>query len=151
MTINGIDFACQSVPRVGATIIMALLVLYSVSLNGCSSAADETRFAPVTGKVTYKGKPLSQGQIVMVHDSGKMSASEIQPDGSYRLEAPLGENKVMVDSRDPQLRSQISPKQGRGGRLEPSLIPARYGDYESSKLQLTVIEGMNTQDWVLVD
>jgi hypothetical protein len=151
MTINGIDFACQSVPRVGATMIMALLVLYSVSLNGCSSVAEETRFAPVTGKVTYKGKPLSQGKIVMIHESGKAGAGEVQSDGTYRLEAVVGENKVMIDSRDQKKLSQSSPKQGRGVRLEPSLIPERYGDYESSKLQLTVIDGMNTQDWELVD
>ena len=151
MTINGINNACQSIARVNATFIVALLALCSVSLSGCSSTADETHFAPVTGKVTYNGKPLSQGKIVLIHDSGKAGVGEIQPDGSYRLEAAVGENKVMIDSRDQQNLAESSPKHARGARVEPTLIPQRYGDYESSKLQLTVIDGMNTRDWDLVD
>lgn len=151
MTISGIDYACQCVPRVNAICIVALLALCSISLHGCSPAADETRVAPVTGKVTYKGKPLSQGKIVMIHVSGKAGASEIQPDGSYRLEAAVGKNKVMIDSRDQKKLAESSPKRAPGTRVEPTLIPQRYGDYESSKLQLTVIDGMNTQDWKLVD
>lgn len=151
MTINGIDYACPIGPRANATCIVALLALCSVSFTGCSSAADKTRYAQVTGKVTYNGKPLSQGKIVLIHDSGKSGVGEIQPDGSYRLEAAVGANKVMIDSRDQQNLVESSPKQARGTRVEPSLIPQRYGDYESSKLQLTVIDGVNTQDWELVD
>lgn len=147
----------QSIPRprqpiklVSDTTASVLITIGVVLLGGCSSVDNETR-APVVGKVMYEGKPLSQGQIVMVHDSGKMGASEIQPDGSYRLEAVVGENRIMIDSRDQANLSQISPKQGRGVRLAPSLIPSRYSDYETSGLRLTVVEGSNSHDFDLTN
>ncbi len=59
--------------------------------------------APVSGKVTYRGKPLPFGQIVMVHTAGPMQAGEIRSDGSYAIEAPVGENRVMIICQDPNI------------------------------------------------
>jgi hypothetical protein len=135
----------------GVAISIVLAAVSSVLLTGCWPANVKDRTAPVSGKVMYKGKPLTQGQIVMVHNSGKMCASEIQSDGSYRLEAVVGENKIMVDSRDQKNLSQISPRQGRPLQRATSTVPERYSDYMSSGLKLMVVEGTNHHDFDLTN
>lgn len=132
-------------------LVVCFLMATMVIADGCGSGKPEIQFAPVSGKISYQGKPLSQGQIVMVHNSGKMGASEIGSDGSFRLEAPVGENLVMVDSRDQVILSQLSPKQGRPLKQPKSLIPEKYNDYVSSGLKLQVVEGGNVHDFQLAD
>jgi hypothetical protein len=120
-------------------------------LPGCESSKTQVPFAPLSGKVTYQGKALPQGQILLVHSSGSMGASEIRPDGHYEMQAPVGENRVMVDARDQKNLSQISPKQGRPLQQAKSVIPARYNDYVSSGLKLKIVEGSNQHDFNLKD
>jgi hypothetical protein len=105
----------------------------------------------VIGKVTYRNAALDHGQIVMVHDSGQMGASEIAPDGSYRLEAAVGENAVLIRCTDEPNLSTLGSKGDRSFKLAKSLIPTKYGDYHSSGLKAVVIDGSNKIDWDLSD
>lgn len=126
--------------------IAAMTVMCCVPFSGCQNSSDEVRFAPVNGKILYKGQPISTGKLVMIHSSGKAGACEIGPDGTYRLEAPVGENRVMIDDRDQQKLAQMSPAQAQ--RM-PSALPERFRDYMSSGLKLTVVEGNNQHDFNL--
>lgn len=121
-----------------------------LNLAGCSRGL-EAKLAPVSGRITYGGHPLSHGQIVMIHSSGRVGAGEIGADGRYQLQAAVGENKVMIQCADQPNLSQLSPTKGRALQLPRSLIPKRYTSYTSSGLRLTVVDGKNIHDWRLVD
>ena len=88
---------------------------------------------PVKGKVTYKGKPLTEGEIVFEPDnSGREAHGSIQPDGSFELTtfktgdgAVPGTHRVAVTSGNQQAsRSRQVPEhqlledRGRGRRGE---------------------------------
>src|SRR5262249_27936554 len=61
------------------------------------------RSTDVTGKVSYKGKPVVYGAVILVSADGLTAAAgPIQPDGSYTVTGMKpGEVKGGVVSRDP--------------------------------------------------
>jgi hypothetical protein len=67
---------------------------------GCSKRFE---MGQVTGRVTYQGKPLPEGNVMFVPDNGFAAAGGINPDGTYRLltkkpfdGATVGHHKVCV-------------------------------------------------------
>lgn len=102
--------------------------------------------AEVTGKVTYKGKPIPEGTIMFVPQSGFAAAGTINADGTYRLisgkpgdGAVIGRHKIAV----------IPPFQPQAGY--PS-FPKKYQDAETSGLVAEVgKDGPNTFDFELTD
>jgi hypothetical protein len=121
-----------------------------ISASGCAEKP-RPQFAPLMGTITYQGKPLSRGQIALVHASGRMGVGDVGPDGSYRMDAPLGECKVMITCDDRPSPSKFDPDLGRQLTIPRSLIPDRYRNYQTSGLKATIAEGANKQDWKLVD
>ena len=75
-----------------ATSLFRYAIVVSTAVSSCAwlgcggRPGRNVKLAPVSGKVTYRDKPLDHGQIVFVHDSGEMAASEIAPDGTYQGE-----------------------------------------------------------------
>ena len=73
--------------RTGASLVVLAALILSTCW-GCGSDASPYvgTTVPVKGKVTYKGKPLTQGQIVFEPDnSGREAHGSIQPDGTFEL------------------------------------------------------------------
>jgi hypothetical protein len=124
-----------------------LTVLWS--LAGCGKSRREIHFATVSGSLLYQGKLLTHGKVVMIHGSGKAGSGGIQSNGQYQLQAPLGENMVMVECRDEPNFSQVETGVGRDLRLPPSLIPERYSNHMTSGLTVTVVDALNVKDWLL--
>ncbi|MEX0641101.1 MAG: hypothetical protein WD468_00290 [Pirellulales bacterium] len=87
----------------------------------------------------------------MVHDSGQMGASEIGADGSYRLEAAVGPNAVLIRCRDEPNLSTMGADADRGFKRAKSLIPTKYENRNSSGLKIDVVDGPNEKDWALAD
>jgi hypothetical protein len=87
---------------------------------------------PVKGKVTLKGKPLTQGQIVFEPDSaGREAHGSIQPDGTFELTtfkpgdgAAPGTHRVAVT-----------------GTSKKDAVPVKYQSTSSSKTEVEVAEG----------
>jgi hypothetical protein len=87
---------------------------------------------PVKGKVTYKGKPLTQGEIVFEPDSaGREAHGNILPDGSFELTtfkqgdgAVPGTHRIAVT-----------------GTSRNDGVPAKFKNVSSSKTQVEVAEG----------
>jgi hypothetical protein len=115
------------------------------ALNGCSRRQGlET--APVSGKVTYRGKPLPNGTVMFVPGEGPAATGEIRPDGSYTLGtytatdgAVLGNHKVSITALQnvgEALPEQRSP-------TPSSLLPAKYLNHENSGLTAEVKRGKN--------
>jgi hypothetical protein len=108
-------------------------------LAGCAPKSGTP--VPVSGKVSYRNKPLQGGLIVFTPDaakgeSGPSAYGEIGPDGSYKLKmdhaagANPGWYRVTVASLSNTFSSLDMPP--------VSLIPERYRDPQLSQLQIEV-------------
>ncbi|MBA3481830.1 MAG: hypothetical protein H0T51_08450 [Pirellulales bacterium] len=118
---------------------------------GCGTKP-AVEMAPVVGKVSYQGTLLKNGQVVIMDSTGHVSAGEIAADGTYRVEAPVGDVQVAVICRDEPNLSQLDPNVGRPLRTSGearSLIPERYMSTASSGLSMNVAQGENVQDFKL--
>jgi hypothetical protein len=84
----------------------------------------------VTGRVTYKGKPLPGGTITFVSSGGLVAGALIGSDGTYQADrVPVGEARIAVSVRT------LKDLPGLAA------IPDRYADAERSGLTYTVTRG----------
>jgi hypothetical protein len=137
---------------------------------GCGGDPNKPKLGRVSGKVTYNGKPVTEGVVSFVPDSGpgsqtgQSATGEIGPDGSYTLTtfenndgAVLGEHKVLVQAReeDPALKGGGMPIPDAQGnfKIKPPkyLVPKKYETADQTPLRYTVKEGSNTYDIELKD
>ena len=164
-------------PRLFARRFFAGIALLGLlCLAGCGAST-----VPVTGKVTYKGKPLDHGSVTFFAGGGTY-ASAIAQDGTYNVTVPVGKAKVIVSCTDEKaqlaytqaLQAQsrgggggnAGPKAGRAGGKEEAtgnglppmpksgsfeLIPPKYADMNSSDLQADVTSSTKTIDLTLTD
>jgi hypothetical protein len=130
-----------------------LALLLCVLLAGCGSGRGQ-----VSGTVRCGGKPLPFGTIQFLGPDGIPRAGQIQPDGTFSVEVPVGEAKVMVccvsgiDLKRPDKPSATSASRAAPPAVAPrarSLIPARYADWNASGLTVQVANGKMTQDFAL--
>jgi len=126
---------------------LLLIALMLAGVGGCGKKSGlET--APVSGKVTYRGKPLPTGTVMFVPSEGPAATGEIGKDGKYKLTtyktddgAVIGTHKVTITALQgmegalPELRS------GTPGPL----IPAKYLTAESSGLTAAVKPKTNNE------
>ena len=89
--------------RLTATPVLAALVFAAA---GCGGGT-----ADVSGKVTYQGKPVVFGTVVLIGPDGVPKSGPIQPDGSFRVTGVKpGAAKVAVSSPPPP--GATLPKKG---------------------------------------
>ncbi len=112
---------------------------------GCGS---DVEMAPVTGRVLYNGEPLPYGSVMFQPPQGQPARGEIQPDGTFELGtaglgsgAVVGRNKVRVTSFEAQHPQADPARFGEG--LGRSLIPEKYGQYETSGLEVVLQPNAN--------
>jgi hypothetical protein len=106
-------------------------------LAGCGG----TRLYPVEGVVQLDGAPardLAGGTVSLesVAD-GSNAAGEIRPDGTFRVQNPLGKDGVPAGT----YRVLVLPPEGADRRHPP--VDHRYGRYETSGIEVTVQGGDN--------
>ncbi len=124
-------------PALVASLLSAGLLVSTVSGCGSSAASTGAPTAPVRGKVTYKGQPVTKGRIIFEPDGkGKEATGEIQPDGTFVLTtykkddgAVLGNHRVSISTAS-------------------RTLPLKYGSPNTSKLEVEVVEG-KTDDYTL--
>ena len=114
--------------------------------NGCGSGGS-LPLVPVTGSVTYQGKPLSHGTVVFSPDGGTpgpQASGAIKSNGLFRMQtlgrdgAAVGRHLVMV-----HCRRQVTPEEARRLVVGESQIPEKYGQEDSTPLTFEVKEGKN--------
>jgi hypothetical protein len=136
----------RSFSRVG--LLTAVLVTV-----GCAGGTD------VSGKVTFQGKPVVYGTVVLIGSDGIPRSGAIQPDGSFQVKgAKLGKAKVAVSSPPPPGAAKGGrPKVGReaedrapadaGEPVNPELaknwvqLPDKYADATKSELTAEIKAG----------
>lgn len=130
---------------------ICIFVVALAFLAGCSSKRGlET--APVSGKVTYKGKPLPNGTVMFVPGEGPAATGEIDKDGNYQLTtyaagdgAVLGNHKVSITA----LADIGSALPEQRNPTPPSLLPAKYLSHDTSGLTVEVKRGNNEANFEL--
>ena len=137
--------------RLTAAVLLAALPMVAV---GCGGTGE------VSGKVTYRGRPLDRGGVQFQTESGVVFAAEIGPDGSYSVAGlPPGAAKVVVMCYDSLVitrpaqatpatesaRQKVQPKAKRTGG-DTNKVPAKYGDFARSGLTCGVRSGSQTHN-----
>jgi hypothetical protein len=83
--------------------IRCCLVLVLLALAGCGSGT-----GAVTGRVTFRGKPVVSGSVVMVGVGNKLVSGPLDAEGRYALNGvPLGTVQVAVVSPNPNPRRRV--------------------------------------------
>jgi len=143
------------VPRAGVGRIGAAPMFCLLMLSGCGG---HEGLAPVSGKVTYKGQPVTQGEISFVpEDSGNRGAhGMLDAQGNYQLStydpgdgAYVGKHRVAIVSVGPD---KPVPAKRKGKMMDEEmqgsgnpLIPKRYFSPATSKLTAEVAAGKNNE------
>ena len=130
-----------------------LPLLLAIGLGGCS------RTATVTGRVTYRGRPVVHGSVTFVQDARTARSGVIQPDGSYSVEnVPMGTMEILVFSRSPKKGRSVPVGQpsDQHGQKEADLqkavvkewfpLPRKYEAAATSGLRCTVGSRRVTHD-----
>jgi hypothetical protein len=137
---------CFRSPRLPAAAV--LLALWAA---GCGDAG-VGRTLPVAGQVTLDGGPLTAASTVILFkpDPAKGNASPFEPAGTvddrgnYTLAtkgkkgAPPGWYKVIVTASEPRADAVKGRRQQRPA--PKSLVPARYGQAETTPVLIEVVE-----------
>jgi hypothetical protein len=145
----------------------ALLSLLSLfAFVGCGGGGAQGK---LTGKVLYKGKPVTGGSVIFRPSSASENTvtAPIDPNGNYTATVPAGVVKIAVDNRDLQPPEATSKKEPRPNlpkvgnvtsdtpdpRVNPQKpagtyvkLPDKYHDVASSGLSYTVKSGSQNYD-----
>ncbi len=116
--------------------VAALLVL-GVG-GGCSKGKT---MGKVSGQVTYKENPITEGQVHFISKSGQGAAVDIDGSGNYSVSLEAGSYSVYVAPHPPGQTGP--PGEGKAPKQPASVIPQRYRDPDKSGLTIEVKEGDN--------
>lgn len=113
-------------------------------LAGCGSAPKTTEgLKQVTGKVTYKGQPLTSGVVTFVAEGRGLSASSpIDEQGQFKLMSDARSPGAKPGAYKVRIESWTTPPAISEGNFVAgkSAVPEKYGDPEKSGLTATVKE-----------
>lgn len=138
---------------------------------GCGDDGGLGKRYPVSGKITYQGKPVPLGNIFFVPvkaEAGRAASGAINSEGWYKLSTAGGEDgayagdykiRIMALESDNTQVLANAPKGGAGKQDDvlkataaaKKLIPAKYEYEETSELKAKVEEKSNTIDFPLTD
>jgi hypothetical protein len=132
--------------------------LFLLLASGCGGGTTD-----VSGKVTFQGKPVVYGTVVMIGSDGIPKNGPIQPDGSYHISGvKTGPVKVAVSSPPPP---GVTPPAAKGrdrqmdegkpeappamaaGPVNPDVVkhwfvlPEKFGDPAKSGVSVDVAAG----------
>ena len=118
-------------------VYVAIAPLLILAVSGCDNTPTlRPDWAIVTGKVTYQGQPVPAGSIMWCVEgqTDVLRGGNIQPDGTFQFDSPIGAAKVAVHTADVK---KVNPDR----YVE---LPAKYTDPEKSGLKYEVQAGENT-------
>ncbi len=162
---------CDSVTKWRRSWLVGTCILGLAAFAGCSAGSRTFPTGKVTGKVTYKGEPISLGKITFISTGGTGDfGSDIINDGVYTLDAPLGLCKIEIQIQTDENKYAITPQQQKmikskmkamkdqGMKVPDELsvtkkttinLPEKYKFAEKSGLELEVKAGKQSKDWDL--
>jgi hypothetical protein len=145
----------------------AVLLTLTLPIVACSPGSATSE---LTGKVTYKGSPLTMGEVYVKSEDGREVSNTINPDGTYTIKnVPRGTLKVRIHCIDEKAYNEYnnaltgrtgSEPRGPDGTVRPkgskileasdfAKIPKKYDEYENSGLTVEVKDSKAQKDFVL--
>jgi hypothetical protein len=108
--------------RVLALLSLALALLGPNVGCGGNGAGTMPSLVPVTGKVTFKGQPLTSGTVRFEPDDfGRPASGKLQPDGTFVLSTlkdgdgvVAGHHLVSITDTDPKAKPAVPKKYANG-------------------------------------
>lgn len=105
----------------------------------------------ISGRVTYKGTPLTSGTIIFHSSDGYVDSTSINARGEYTLaNFPVGTAKITVVTQpyEKETPSGVPSKPGATRKRVANFvaIPKKYSDPEQSDLTWTVESGSQQYD-----
>jgi hypothetical protein len=123
--------------------------VFAVGLSGCGNST-----STLSGKVSYRGRAVTSGSIIVLHDSGAARSGVIQPDGTYSVAGlERGRVRIAVISPNPSHtrsvltveanRARIGHKRTHAVAYRPNMagwfaLPRELGDPGTSGLECDV-------------
>lgn len=118
-----------------AFVVALVLVGFTCHLSGCSDG--RPRLGKLSGTVKYKGKPLTEGDIVFYPEEGRSAAGkvvdgEITDVTTYEPNdgAPVGKLKVVITAYDGPGTDMYAPRK--------LVIPDKYASLQTTDLSAEV-------------
>jgi hypothetical protein len=135
-----------------AFFILGIIALLLPTLVACRRNSGPERVA-VAGKVTFRDRPVADGQIRFVAHAGTTAPVTVGPiqNGSYDVSAsggvPVGSHRVEIRAYDPTEPARRGP----GAPPRKQLLPAKYN--ANTQLDITIAPGSReiTKDFDLTD
>ena len=144
--------------------LLLALPLFLILVSGCPKKSGTV--GTLSGKVTYKGKEVTGGQMTFFTKEGGAVPATIKPDGTYSVrDLAVGEATVTVDTKNLKPANPAAVRGGGGdhkmqtGPVPPGFsqkpegeyveIPPKYADQKKTDLKVTVTGGPQTQDFEL--
>jgi hypothetical protein len=122
--------------------LIALLLLFAMFPAGGCQESDDGR-VPVAGHVFIDGEPLTSGTIRFVPTSGRPTSSAILADGSFELASESVHSGTAVGVPCGKYRVQVSASEVVDDATIHWNVPARYADFRTSGLDVTISEPMD--------
>ncbi|MBI3465937.1 MAG: carboxypeptidase regulatory-like domain-containing protein [Planctomycetes bacterium] len=134
----------MTIRRICAVLLPAIAV--TIVLAGCGGS--DKKIGAVSGKVTYRGQPVSEGSVSLVDTTaGEGAEATLNRDGTFKIETPEGglppgtyavsiSPPIYEDSSDPKTPPVMVQKKVKN-------IPEKYRSHFTSGLSATVKEGPN--------
>jgi hypothetical protein len=133
--------------------LLLAAIFLSILLSGCGPS-----LGSLSGKVTYRGKELTSGTVLLLGSDGVPLSALIGPDGSYRFDSvPIGPARLGVSSPAPVVEKQKINNWSRGrAQVKPGVqvanrasapkagasgwfpIPAKFAAPETSGLACAI-------------
>jgi hypothetical protein len=149
------------------TLVALVFPAFLLSVAACGPAGGRRpELGKVSGKVTYKGKPIAKGEVIFTPSkdkggaSGQVATGTIESDGSYSLTtfdtgdgAILGQHvvTVIVPSQDLRELNKPRPDGSIPYILPKGGVPEKYSNVDTSPFRYTVDPGQNTINLELKD
>jgi hypothetical protein len=123
--------------------VILLVAGVGLALCGCGGSP-----VPVSGTVTFEGKPLPEGDIIFTDLEGKVApdAGKIR-DGSYSVAVKPGKKKVEIRASKPIALPPGKKGPMGEGEMWVDYIPARYNT--KSELAAEVSSASTKHDFAL--
>lgn len=148
----------------GMRILSAIAACLALaSLTGCGGDSGK---ATISGKVTYKGAPVTGGTLTLYAESGTPYPVNINPNGTFNVsDVPTGQRTVSISTDNVQTNQGYTMPPGvtppKDSPAPPQIdtstlpkkvdIPAKYKDPKTSGLTWDIKGGKQSKDFDLAD
>jgi len=132
--------------------LLCLALAVSVAILGCGGGAN---LAPLTGKVTFKGAPVTGGFLtfnpVGTGQPGKPATAEVKEDGTYAAQTNTpGDGALIGKHTVSYLPPEVKLPEGQKPDTKKNPPPPPYMGLTPKQSEVEVKSGSNTIDIELV-